>query len=319
MVEMTAETKETIEPGSVAILTTTAYAKWYPGEVDKDGELGTVSDKIRGDLAIRLLKEAKQQGFQLSVVDGSNNEAFRGALTAAGINWQAEEEHSMSGSRRQALRGAAGLPGAKYLVWTEPEKVSMIEDDLVMKAVEMIGRGEADIVIPKRSEASKKTYPKFQIDSEMKANDGINRLLVSRALLKPEEADLDWMIGPRIFRNDEKLAGLFTEKYEFASNNPNPKDKLVALQGMIKTEFWSNFTFFPVAAALAQGYRVRSLEVDYRHPAEQTALERDTKEFNDKRVAQRVGILTGMVYLLDQLTENKHRVVSGKMVKAGGN
>jgi hypothetical protein len=113
--------------------------------------------------------------------------------------------------------------------------------------------------------------------------------------LKPEEADFDFMIGPRIFANTGEMVKMFLDKYEFT----NPK--AIKSQEQIRPDSWSNFTFFPVALALYRGKKVRSMDAEYRHPHKQTVQEANQEPFEEKRNAQRIGILSGMVYFLDQL------------------
>ena len=150
-----------IDPKSIALVTTTFYPKWSP-----EGEVSV--DKVRGDLNIEMLEEAKRKGYQTIVVDGGSSSEFIDRLQKEGVAPIHETEHSMSGSRRQAFNEGSTLEGVKVIAWTEPEKVSIARDCLP-DAVQPILDGRADIVIPKRDEEAFKTYPPYQVEYEQKA------------------------------------------------------------------------------------------------------------------------------------------------------
>lgn len=63
------KTPEVIDPKSIAVVTTTYYPNWYPGEA----RYPQIADKLRGDLAIKSAQAAKEQGLQMIFVDGSAN------------------------------------------------------------------------------------------------------------------------------------------------------------------------------------------------------------------------------------------------------
>jgi hypothetical protein len=257
-------------------------------------------------LALATVRSAQREGFQVSLVDGGSSEGFKQELTATGLHWHDEEKHGMSGSRRQALEEALKLSGVKILAWTEPEKVSMVQDGIIGRAAEMVSRNEADVVVPCRTPAAWETYGEYQRKSEQEANNKIKKLLVSRGLWKKEDPELDLMVGPRVFKNDPKLVEIFLTKYEFVKEEKN------RLQEKIKADNWLNFLFISVAAAIAKGYRVVSMEAEYRHPVAQMQVEENTQGLNQKRDEQRNGILAGMVYVLDKMT-GKERNTRGQM------
>ncbi len=69
---------EYLNPRSIAVVTTTFYPTWYPGEVRGK----TTPDKIRGDLALQTITEAKKRAHQLVVIDGTGaSTAFREATS----------------------------------------------------------------------------------------------------------------------------------------------------------------------------------------------------------------------------------------------
>lgn len=290
-----------VDPRAIAIATTTFYPKWYPGETQEHD----VVEKIRGDLAIQTIKEARQKEYQTLVVDGGSSEAFKKELVGMEIQPLSELERGMSSSRQRAFAEAARLEGVKVVCWIEPEKVSIIRDCLP-EAVLPILNDEADIVVPRRTDVSFRTYPDYQVKSEQKANRLWNNILRSRGLLVEDSEDLDVWFGPKFFVNNPELVKLFLNKYEFIKGKTK-------LHKIIKPELWPNATFLPVVAALYRGFRVKGVDVPYIHPSQQTAIEVDSPEFVRKRNIQRKNIITSTIHfirLLEADPRKKSRLVS---------
>lgn len=280
-----------IDPRSVAVVTTTFYPNWYPGSAPESKN----SDKVRGDLALRMLSEARGKSFQLVVVDGANNQMFKEALRRIDTNPLPETERGMSASRQQGFKEAHILEGVKVICWLEPEKVS-ISRDCLPEAVIPILKGETDIVVPKRNEdLFKETYPDYQVKFEQDSNRIWNAILRKYGLRSKSDPDLDVWFGPKFFRNDPALLSLFTDKYSF---EPNPD---LQLHKIIKPELWPNVISFPVIVALHNRFRVLSLEVPYKHPAEQTALEQNSNEFRRRREVQQRNIIISSEFFVRSL------------------
>lgn len=277
---------------SIGIATTTFYRNWYPGEVREEHNI----DKIRGDLAIQMLREATQKGFQVAVVDGGSSDAFKGALEAMNITPHPERERGMSGSRRQAFKEVSSLDGVKVIAWAEPEKVSIVRDCLP-GAVKPILEGEADIVIPKRDAAAFATYPDYQVTYEQRANGLWNSILRKHGFLAQGEEDLDVWFGPRFFKNDPAVLEIFLDKYQFEKRDNK-------LDIVANPELWPNALFLPVVTALHNGLRVVSVPVHYQHPPEQTAIEVDNDTFRRKRDVQYKNIIVTTMHLIRALESN---------------
>lgn len=283
---------ETLDPKSIAIVTATFYPSWYPGEIR--GEL--TADKLRGDLALELFHQAKEQGFQVALVDGGSSEEFRKALTANGIEFQPQKENGSQGAaRRQALEIAGGLEGIKVICETEPEKVSMVSDCLETAAI-LIVNGQADIVIPKRGQESSSTLPFHQAKSEQRSNKMYKQILRAHGLLKEEDPDIDFWFGVRLFANKPEVVELFKRKYQF-----DPTETKLHQVVEKNIDVYSNPLFFPIIEALKRGFKVRSVEVQYTHPRQQTEFENDKPEFNRKRDSQRRTIITELLHFIRML------------------
>jgi hypothetical protein len=319
------EEKFGFKPESVAIATTTFYPKWYSGK-ENTKDLSALHHKRRGDLALEFCKRAIKIGYRVVVVDGSGeNSSFRQELDEVGVVVQSETEKGMSGSRRQALRAAGELDGAAFVVWSEPEKTSFITN--LATAMQPAVKNEADIVIPSRSEAwMKQSYPNYQVDAENKSNRKFNSLLQKVGLLGRGEY-IDAWFGPRIIRNDPELMKLFQMVFEYEGRGAPiddvdriDRDKTInEIEKLVNPENWPDATFLPLIRALAEGYKITSQEVLYRHPKKQTALESNDDVMKQKRREQYLCIMVSTVHLLRQieierkLREIKHLRKSRKL------
>lgn len=282
---------ELVNPRDIAFMTTTFYKNWQPLPEGATRDADD-ADGIRGDLAIKTLASAKENGFQVAIVDGGSTDAFRSALTdIIGKPASDEKQRGMSPSRRQVFGEASALQDAKVLVWAEPEKVSMAQADNIQKAAKPIIEGRADVVIPKRDDAAFSTYPEYQVTWEKEANSKFNKLLRKNGLLPDNMDDLDAWFGPRLFKNSPEITKLFMHQWERDDTRPDKKDK------RMDPELWANATFLPVVATLyrdklaGHSPRVVSVPVNYVHPAEQTANEQDSPDFAAKREQQSDNIL----------------------------
>lgn len=288
----TEPTQETINPHEVGIASTTFYPAWYPGEAGNNPS----ADKIRGDIALTTFGEAHGQGYQAVVVDGGSSPEFREALGKTGVAIESEKQRGMSASRRQAFESVSALDDVSIICWTEPEKISIVRDCMPY-AVRPIVDGEADIVVPGRDKEALATYPAYQVEFETTSNRIWNNILRRHGLLPQDAPDLDAWIGPRLFRNDPEIAKLFETKYEYVADTQSGLKKDTP-------ELWPNALFLPLVAALKQGYRVIGVDVPYRHPAEQTDLERDNEAFRQKRAFQQATILKTTVHFVRLLEDN---------------
>lgn len=283
--------EQEINPRSIAIVTTTFY-KTFSGENRDTSD----DDELRGELALKTLSLAKEKGYQIALVDGGSSSAFLEQLQRAGITPSSQKIAGMSESRQQGFEEASKLEGVEFICWIEPERISIIKDCL-LEAVRPLRDGRADVVVPKRDSESLKTYPDYQAESEQRANKIWNAILKKQGLLPEEAEDLDVWFGPKLFKNDPELVKIFLERYEFKKRN-------LKLDEIVRPGMWSNSNFFPIVNALAKGYRVMSVSVPYRHPAEQTRLEQDSDEYRRKREAAFRDITTSAIHLVRLLKKD---------------
>lgn len=282
-------------PKSIAVATTTFYPGWY----DQVSNRNISSDQVRGDLAIQLISSVKKLGYSLVVVDGTSSQSpFRRKLLDLGINVESEKERGMSKSRQQAFKSASSISGTEAIAWVEPEKASFITNGLAIAASPILD-GNADIIVPGRSEQGLATYPDYQSKSEKKSN------LIWNALLRKygyrnNLADLDVWFGPRVFKNSPDVLEIFLRSYVYTSSKPKGQET-------IDPGLWSNALFLPVVNAICDGLRVDGVTIDYSHSPAQTALELNSVSFQRKRQLQRnvICLLTEEILRLRSVNPRK--------------
>jgi hypothetical protein len=295
MSEVDSERKEVVfNPQSLAVVSTVHYPNWYEGEV-KWENTESLSDKVRGDLALEMVSEAKSRNYQVAIVDSGASPAFSQKLGGFEILTFQEEKGGMSTGRQQGFREASLLKYTDHtkqkfveaICWLEPEKISIISDCLP-KAIEPILLGQADVVIPKRSNNEfEETYPDYQVKYERDGNRLWNGMLRKFGILGHDQEDLDVWFGPRMFRNTPEITQIFLTKYKYEKSQDTSK----SFQNAYKPSRYSNATFFPVIVALFEKLRVISVEVPYRHPSNQTKIEKDSDGFRKKRADQQREII----------------------------
>jgi len=281
-----------INPAAIALALSTYYPKWYKGNLLSVKH----TDKIRGDLALELLRKAVNFKYQIVVVDVTSSKSFRKELISIeSINLvKRNSSIKRSPSRRLAFKIASKLDGVKVIIYTDPEKVSLVEKS-ILDVAEPILENRADIVIPKReSKLFETTYPDYQYSSEVEANRLYNELLRTNSLLPTNIPDLDLFFGPKAFKNDPGILSLFLRKSDFPINKRYSKDL------HFDPEDFSNIIFFPIVLALKKKLRVQSVEVKFAYPVLQKKNEESgLKElFIEKRRSQRLSVLVELNVLL---------------------
>lgn len=284
------ETK--VDPRSVAVATITYFPGWYPGEA-RGGDL---KSKVRGDIGLKTLREAKEKGFQIVVVDGGSSDTFKRELENIGIAVQTQSERGYSAGRQQSYQEASKLDGVKVILSTEVEKFSIIHDCLSDELMRPVLEEEADIVVFKRDDESLKTFPKDQEKFERKANKLWNDIMRKHGILSEESEDLDIWFGPRLIRNDPRVVEPFLDTYEF--------EKKGKLGEIVDPSIWSNALFAPIAISLSEGLKIAGARVPYRHPPEQTQMENDDNSFTRLRETQYKNIIVSTMHLIRLLEGN---------------
>lgn len=281
------ENIETFDHSRIAVCSIVHYPLWSPDPLDRN------TDTIRGNLALRTLKEAKDQGYDVIVERGICPSAFLEAIKRLGIEVVDQEAEGGTAMRRRAVMNVAHLKkDIDVICWLEAEKLSYVQDGGLQSAIETLLRDQADIVVPKRMGEAFDTYPSYQHASEQRGNKMYNDILRRHGLLKPEDPDMEFFFGPILYRNRAEIYQLFRATYEFTSRETSK------VHASVEPRNNNNTLLFPVVNALIHNFRVRSQEVHYVHPKEQTENEEGDPASDRKRDVQRYDILAGLIHFL---------------------
>jgi hypothetical protein len=196
----------------------------------------------RAQLALKTARAATVAGYTMVVVDGSPDPQVSEWLSDIGAIVEPEKQSGMGNSRRQVFTKAEEFVSSDndVIVWTEPEKHTMIPllGDSIFKLIDQ----DADLLVPRRK--SMAGYPLLQQHFEY-----LNNLAFRLAT----GLDLDHCVGTRIFK--AKVAGYFSEYVSKCGE-----------------DLW-DIHMIPIWQIHRDGFKVIEAEVDYVHPAEQTADE----------------------------------------------
>jgi hypothetical protein len=116
--------------------------------------------ELRFNLACQFITAAVAAGYPVVIVDGSPDPSIADSMKRLGARVYPELHKGMGPSRRQAYFHAtevASQSDARAILWTEPEKVGIIES--VEKICAPIYSYSGEIVIAKRSAASWESWP----------------------------------------------------------------------------------------------------------------------------------------------------------------
>ncbi len=227
-------------------------------------------DQVRYQLAQDMATQAKQAGYTLVVVDGSQDPSVTQKLKELGAQVFPQLHRGMGPSRREAYFHAVEVAKDRkspIFVWLEPEKGNLIP--WIPKIVNPIVEGRADVVIPTRTPKSWASYPAFQQESETKGNQEVAKLY--------GRVDLDVFFGP--------VASTAAAAQLVIGSNPN-------------AEGLGMDTYVPQLLASwalrRQIEKVISVDVDFIYPETQRKLEETAQsaEFIQKRVMQLQTVVT---------------------------
>ncbi|HSE29639.1 MAG TPA: hypothetical protein VLA77_03595 [Candidatus Saccharimonadales bacterium] len=230
--------------------------------------------ETRAQLALVTLEKLSALGYRVVVVDGGSPEEWLEQVWRIdGVTILEESpdprtgKPSMGAGRRQAMLYASQRIGCKAVAWMEPEKLSFA--DLLAQAATPVLQGQADLVVPRRTSLA--SYPIEQQHAEIMGNSAVAGLL---------GAEFDFWFGPRVW-SLKALPHMLNYNGEFG-------DK------------WDSL-MVPVIFTMADGLRVMSVDVDYIHPAAQTAEEQGSPEMTLKRAEQLYTIIQALIAIVDRL------------------
>lgn len=256
--------KERISNADNIVIATNFLYKDYRVLGEGQQRPDTDTDGIRGDLAFEMIRNALGCGIRIVACDGGSSLEFISALEnfkSEGLTVVKSEVAGRAPQRRRAYETAALLPGSKIIIYTQAEKISLI--DHLTEISKPILEGQADVIVLKRNaQLFEETYPDYMIESEFRVNRTYNWLM-QRAGFMAKEQSFDWFFGPVAFKNDPEITDLFLKQY--------------TLDGLIRSRIGastdpeknSGSHYFPILEALFKGKRVVSVKVDFSYPEAQ--------------------------------------------------
>lgn len=269
------EHRETEPFGDLAIFTTTLYKD--------DAEV----TRVRKELTFEALARASRLGVDVVVVDGGSEQEFLEKLKEFGNVKTIPEPPrvTMGEGRRVGLREAMKYASKPYFLWIEPEKTGLIEADNLEMLLRPLREGEADIVVPKRSEAGMRSLTDKQRWFESRANSRATRIMYGQDPSGKDDPEgfgeevLDLWFGPKAF-------------------NRQGAEEFLNYQARPGGDRWDAI-IVPVINAFKKGLRVVSVKVDFAYDERQTKSELGNKVMFQKRLDQYKSIL-------DELGDTSH-------------
>lgn len=302
------ETREKIPFANQIVVATNCLYKNYKILAEGEQRPEEDSDGIRGDLAIELLNKAVLSGVRVVVADGGSSPDFLFAMKNfqnRGITIVNSDTPDRAPQRRRAFEAADLLPGVRVIVYTQPEKVSIM--DHLAEISKPILEGSADIVIPSRNlDLFEQTYPDYMRESELRVNKTYDWLM-KRAGLIAKDQSFDWFFGPVVFRNDPEIVAFFMKRYKVDGSiisrvgaSPNP-------------EMHSDGHYFPIIEALFNKKGVVSVEVPFVYPPTQRVNEispNKIEEFRKRRKLDGAAYRLEAIHFLEYLKRNPNSKIT---------
>lgn len=196
---------------------------------------------LRYALHIKFLTAACKKGYRVIAITGPG---YPRRLKGTTIESYCQVKGGVGAAYRQGLRLA--LERYEYVAYAEPEKFPYVKE--IWKTVRPLVRGNADLVVPKRTQASLRSYPVVQRLTETLGNDFFSRLT---------GCELDVFFGPESIASGEATQKFLDyEKCIYPGKEDSHDAHIV-----------------PIMECILGKLRVLSIPVDYRHPKEQLQIE----------------------------------------------
>lgn len=251
------------------------------------------TDGIRGDLGIETIGKALGMHVRVVAADGGSSSDFLLALEKfrdRGLNIIITEVAGRASQRRRAFEVAATLPGVKAIVYTQPEKASLL--DYLPKITGPVLDDTADVVIPSRNpELFRQFYPDYMRESELRVNATYDWIM-RRAGCMIRDQSFDWFFGPVVFKNDPEIIALFLKRYRV---DGSIRSRVGAIPN---PEMHSDGHYFPIIEALFRRKRVVSVEIPFLYPSTQKANEMSPGKIEAFRQRRRID---GAAYRLEAI------------------
>ncbi|MEK7629876.1 MAG: hypothetical protein AAB432_00635 [Patescibacteria group bacterium] len=234
--------------GRVLVVTTTMYQN---------------IEEVRFKLACEFVRQAIEKGYQVLIIDNSPENIISDVLQAIGATVVDGKGRSFQEQRRLAFELAADEKKKQLIsaiIWSEPEKVQIIK--YIPEIIAPIITGQADVVIPSRSEKAWRSYPSFQQKTEKLIN--FTYCELTGILADPS-------FGPEAYSPDASQVFVDCFSKNYGQKLPSPYLQAIA----------------PIEA-FARGLRVSAVYIDFEYPPEQKTEEEGPRflEMVEKRLQQ---------------------------------
>ncbi len=220
-------------------------------------------EAIRYHLACQTIGNAIALGYDVLIVDKSPNPEISRSFRRIGADVHNSSAKTF-GEQKRELFGICvdRFNESDVLVAMEPEKVDLVR--LIPSIIAPIEQGQADIVMPKRTEESWSSYPDFQVTAEKETNAAFSQATGKKGFDIPFGA----------------VALSCKMAQYFAACNPTQFDALD-----------KHVQIYASIIAIANGHRVISVPVNFFYPAtqkreEETTLRKDMITLRKTRVQQ---------------------------------
>lgn len=221
---------------------------------------------VRFNLALQTIRNAVTAGHAVVVVDSSPLEV-REELQQAGGRVFPQLHTGLGPAKRESFFHALEICNQKNRVAVLACEAEKDLSQFIPQLVAPLIKDEANVVVMNRTDEGWNSYPEFQRESERKGN---------AVFLRVTGLELDIFAGPVLFGTEASRC--FLNQIPGKIGFP---DTYVQHLGII--------------AALAIGFSIKSVTVDFRYPIEQR--EEEEKSFNEiihkKRIDQLTTLSTG--------------------------
>ncbi|MDP3987652.1 MAG: hypothetical protein Q8P80_00725 [Candidatus Levybacteria bacterium] len=219
------------------------------------------TDGIRGDLALKLIEQAINSGVRIVAADSGSSSDFLSVLEKLKDKSLTIVESEIAGrapQRRTAFEKARSLPNCKVILYTQPEKFSLIKH-LKEISKPVLENGAHVVVLAREPNLFKESYPPYMYESEVKVNKTYDWLMRREKLIGKDES-FDWFFGPVLFANDKNITDIFLKQYEI-------KGEIYSRIGAKSDpEKNSGNHYFPIIEALFKKKNVVSVEIPFEYP-----------------------------------------------------
>lgn len=222
-------------------------------------DLKTESGRVRFKQSINSIRKINEFGAQIIIVDGGSSDEVLDTFKDLKVSIYVKPELSMAQSRKLSL-SLANQTNKKIIVSVDLEKDSFF--DHIYDVCLPVFNEEADMIIPKRK--SLDSYPLFQAECELLGNYFFKNITGK---------SVDVWFGARVYHR--KLNSYFLEYDEKYGDK------------------W-NEVYVPLYEIAVSDAKIKSMDIDYIHPKNQSEVEITNLDFDKKRIDQLYIITSGI-------------------------